>query len=60
MLPDEEFDNDLIGDYSGAGVIFGVTGGVMEAAIRSAYYFITGKELEPVDFMPCSINSLLI
>jgi len=53
MLPDEEFDNDLIGDYSGAGVIFGVTGGVMEAAIRSAYYFITGKELEPVDFMPC-------
>lgn len=52
MLPNEEFDNDLIGDYSGAGVIFGVTGGVMEAAIRSAHYFITGKELEPVEFKP--------
>lgn len=51
-LPDEEFDDDLIGDYSGAAVIFGVTGGVMEAAIRSAYFFITGKELEPVDFKP--------
>ncbi|MFA6667385.1 MAG: NADH-dependent [FeFe] hydrogenase, group A6 [Bacilli bacterium] len=51
-LPDEQFDDDLIGDYTGAGVIFGVTGGVMEAAIRSAYYFITGKELEPVEFKP--------
>lgn len=52
MLPNEEFDDDLIGDYTGAGVIFGVTGGVMEAAIRSAHYFITGKEMEPVDFLP--------
>lgn len=33
----------LMGDYSGAGVIFGVTGGVMEAALRSAYYFVTGE-----------------
>ena len=32
-LPDEEFDQDLLGDYTGAGVIFGVTGGVMEAAL---------------------------
>ena len=48
-LPDEEFDNDIVGEYSGAGVIFGVTGGVMEAALRSAAYFLTGKELERVE-----------
>ena len=52
-LPDEEFDNDLIGDYSGAGVIFGVTGGVMEAAIRTAYHILTNQELEPIEFTPC-------
>ncbi|HKL73168.1 MAG TPA: NADH-dependent [FeFe] hydrogenase, group A6 [Candidatus Onthovivens sp.] len=51
-LPDEEFDDDLIGDYSGAGAIFGVTGGVMEAAIRTAHYLITKKELEPIVFEP--------
>ena len=45
-LPDEEFDNDIVGDYTGAGVIFGTTGGVMEAALRTAAYKITGKELE--------------
>ena len=33
----------LLGDYTGAGVIFGATGGVMEAALRSAYYLITGR-----------------
>ncbi len=49
-LPDEEFDNDVVGDYSGAGVIFGVTGGVMEAALRTAYYWMTGKEYEKIDF----------
>lgn len=43
-LPDEEFDDDLLGDYTGAGVIFGVTGGVMEAALRTAYFSLTGKE----------------
>ncbi len=43
-LPDEDFDNDLVGDYTGAGVIFGVTGGVMEAALRTAYHALTGKE----------------
>ena len=48
-LPDEEFDNDIVGEYTGAGVIFGVTGGVMEAALRSAAYFLTGKELERVE-----------
>ncbi|MCL1827092.1 MAG: NADH-dependent [FeFe] hydrogenase, group A6 [Candidatus Cloacimonetes bacterium] len=35
--------------YSGAGTIFGVTGGVMEAALRSAYMLVTGKELENVE-----------
>lgn len=45
-LPDEQFDQDLLGDYTGAAVIFGVTGGVMEAAVRSAYYFLTNKEKE--------------
>lgn len=39
------FDNPHIGDYSGAGVIFGTTGGVMEAAVRSAYFFVNGTEL---------------
>jgi NADH-quinone oxidoreductase subunit G len=48
-LPDEEPDN-ILGDYTGAGVIFGTTGGVMEAALRSAYYFITGKNIEKVEF----------
>lgn len=49
-LPDEQCDMDIIGDYTGAGVIFGVTGGVMEAALRSAYYFLTGKEHEAIKF----------
>lgn len=49
-LPDEEFDSDLLGDYSGAGVIFGVTGGVMEAALRTAYYVLTGKEHDLIKF----------
>ncbi|MBO4554354.1 MAG: iron hydrogenase small subunit [Clostridia bacterium] len=48
-LPDEEFDNDIVGEYSGAGVIFGATGGVMEAALRTAAALITGKELEHVE-----------
>ena len=42
-LPEEEFDNPL-GKSTGAGVIFGATGGVMEAALRTAYYAITGTE----------------
>jgi len=48
-LPEEEPDQ-ILGEYSGAGVIFGATGGVMEAALRSAYYFVTGENLEKVDF----------
>ncbi|MBE6984102.1 MAG: 2Fe-2S iron-sulfur cluster binding domain-containing protein [Ruminococcaceae bacterium] len=49
-LPDEDFDQDLLGDYTGAGVIFGVTGGVMEAALRTVYFFMTGKEHEAIKF----------
>ncbi|HQO58119.1 MAG TPA: NADH-dependent [FeFe] hydrogenase, group A6 [Candidatus Omnitrophota bacterium] len=48
-LPDEDPDH-LLGDYSGAGVIFGATGGVMEAALRTAYYFITKENLKDVNF----------
>jgi NADP-reducing hydrogenase subunit HndD len=48
-LPDEEFDLPL-GESSGAGVIFGTTGGVIEAAVRTAYELYTNKKLEKVDF----------
>ncbi len=50
-LPDEEFDNPL-GIFSGAGLIFGATGGVMEAALRYAVEAITGDKLgaESIDF----------
>ncbi|MDR1949488.1 MAG: [FeFe] hydrogenase, group A, partial [Spirochaetaceae bacterium] len=50
-LDDEEADNPL-GPYTGAGTIFGVTGGVMEAAVRSAYFLVTKKELGDVNFLP--------
>jgi NADP-reducing hydrogenase subunit HndD len=48
-LPDGDFD-DMLGDSTGAGVIFGATGGVMEAALRTAYEVVTGKTLEDVEF----------
>ena len=48
-LKDEDFDK-LCGESTGAGVIFGVTGGVMEAALRTVYEVVTGKELENVEF----------
>ncbi len=48
-LPDEQFDNDIVGEYTGAGVIFGATGGVMEAALRTAAFVLDGKELEHVE-----------
>ena len=48
-LPDEDFDS-LMGESTGASVIFGATGGVMEAALRTAYELITGKTLEDVNF----------
>jgi iron-only hydrogenase group A len=49
-MPDEPAD-DPLGEYTGAGTIFGATGGVMEAALRSAYFLITGKEMEKVDIV---------
>lgn len=48
-LPNEEFDNPM-GESTGAAVIFGTTGGVIEAAVRSAYEIHTKKKLEKVDF----------
>lgn len=48
-LPDEEFDNPL-GEDTGAAVIFGTTGGVMEAALRTANDWLTGQDNEPVEF----------
>ena len=48
-LSEEEFDVPL-GQGTGAAVIFGATGGVMEAALRSAYYLVTGKNPEPDAF----------
>ena len=47
-LPEEDFDHPL-GISTGAGVIFGATGGVMEAAVRTAYEVITGKPLEKIE-----------
>ena len=49
LLPDEQFDNPL-GEGTGAGVIFGATGGVMEAALRTAVETLTGEELKSLDF----------
>ncbi len=48
-LPDENFDAPL-GESTGASVIFGATGGVMEAALRTAVETLTGEELEKVEF----------
>jgi len=48
-LPNEDFDNPL-GESTGAAPIFGVTGGVIEAAMRTAYEILTGKTLEKVEF----------
>jgi NADH-quinone oxidoreductase subunit G len=50
-LSDEESDNPM-GPYTGAGTIFGVTGGVMEAAVRSAYFLVNNKELPDFNFKP--------
>ncbi|ADH60605.1 hydrogenase, Fe-only [Thermoanaerobacter mathranii subsp. mathranii str. A3] len=48
-LPDEEYDEPL-GMSTGAGVIFGATGGVMEAALRTVADIVEGRELDKVDF----------
>ena len=49
MLQDSEFD-DPMGEATGAGAIFGTTGGVMEAALRTAQDLLTGKDLEEINF----------
>ena len=46
VMPESEFDSPL-GEYTGAGVIFGTTGGVMEAALRTAFKMVTGKNPGP-------------
>lgn len=49
LIEEEEFDSPL-GMYTGAGVIFGATGGVMEAALRTAYNIVTGSNPDPDAF----------
>ena len=48
-LPDEEFD-EAMGVSTGAGIIFGATGGVMEAALRTAADLLSGEDLEALDY----------
>ncbi|MGB4439697.1 MAG: NADH-dependent [FeFe] hydrogenase, group A6 [Sedimentibacter sp.] len=48
-LPDEHPDS-ILGEYSGAGAIFGATGGVMEAALRTVADILTGKDLEDIEY----------
>ena len=55
-LPEEEFDHPL-GESTGAAAIFGSSGGVMEAALRTAYFKIAGKELETLDLKDVRGNS---
>jgi NADH-quinone oxidoreductase subunit G len=52
-MPEEDADS-LLGEYTGAGTIFGTTGGVMEAALRTGYHLVTGENLpkEALDIMP--------
>ncbi|WP_428897790.1 NADH-quinone oxidoreductase subunit G [Parelusimicrobium proximum] len=50
-LADEDEDS-VLGHYTGAGTIFGATGGVMEAALRTANFFITGENLKKIDIQP--------
>ncbi len=52
-LPDDDYDS-IMGESSGAGVIFGATGGVMEAALRTAYEVVTGREVpfEGLNILP--------
>lgn len=46
----EESEVDACGSFSGAGVIYGAAGGVMESALRSAHYFLTGEEMDRIEF----------
>ncbi len=49
-LEPSDFDNPWMGNYSGAAVIFGTTGGVMEAAVRTVHKVVTGEELPDITF----------
>lgn len=49
-LPEEEYDAPF-GNYSGAGMIFGVTGGVMEAALRTGYELLTKQPIEQIEIL---------
>ena len=49
-LIDSDFDQDMFGEYSGAGVIFGTSGGVMEAALRTVADVLEKKDLQNVDY----------
>ena len=49
-LKDEDFDQDMFGEYTGAGVIFGASGGVMEAALRTVVDVLTKKDLTNLDY----------
>jgi ferredoxin hydrogenase gamma subunit len=48
-LEPSSFDNPYMSEYTGAGAIFGTTGGVMEAALRTMYFVVNGKELETIE-----------
>ncbi|MGC9452357.1 MAG: NADH-dependent [FeFe] hydrogenase, group A6 [Oceanipulchritudo sp.] len=52
-MPEEDADS-LLGEYTGAGTIFGTTGGVMEAALRTGYYLVTGENLsgDGIEILP--------
>ena len=47
-MPEEDFDNP-VGESTGASAIYGASGGVMESALRSAYYFVNGKDMKDVN-----------
>lgn len=49
-LIDSEFDQDMFGEYTGAAVIFGTSGGVMEAALRTVSEVLEGEELDSIDY----------
>ncbi len=49
QLPDENFDK-ILGEYTGAGVIFGATGGVMEAALRTVVDVLSGEDLDKIEY----------
>ena len=49
-LKDEEFDQDMFGEYNGAAVIFGASGGVMEAALRTVVDVLTSQDLDNIEY----------